>query len=91
MKRLVLTAFFLEVGFVLIVVPWSAFWDQNYFAQTVPFIGELITNDFVRGAVSGVGVVNIGAGLYELVSLLLARQQEPPPSIPRPPALPDQD
>ena len=74
MRRLLLIAFFLEVGFALIVVPWSAFWDRNYFAQAIPVVREVITNNFVRGAVSGLGVINIAVGVRELVSLLLARR-----------------
>jgi hypothetical protein len=78
--QLLLVAFFLEVGFALIVVPWSAFWDRNYFAQALPAVHALITNNFVRGAVSGVGVVNVAIGVSELISLLLARHAEPPVS-----------
>jgi hypothetical protein len=74
-KRLLLIAFFLEVGFALIVVPWSTFWERNYFAQALPFLGELITNNFVRGAVSGLGVVNVLTGISELASLFMARDQ----------------
>ena len=81
MKRLVLVAFFFEIGFVLIVVPWSAFWDRNYFAQVAPPLEALITNNFFRGAVSGLGVINILAGLAELVSMVLARNAERPVSI----------
>ena len=33
MRRLIYVAFFLEVGLLLIVLPWSAFWDRNYFAD----------------------------------------------------------
>ena len=81
MKRLLLVTFFFEVGFVLIVVPWSAFWDRNYFAQVAPPIEALITNNFVRGAVSGLGVINILAGLAEIVSMVLARTADRPASI----------
>ena len=81
MRRLLLIAFFLEVGFVLIVVPWSAYWDRNYFAQAVPVLQELITNNFVRGAVSGLGVINVAAGVSELVSLMLSRNVERPAPI----------
>ena len=81
MKRLVLVAFFFEIGFALIVVPWSAFWDRNYFAQVAPPLEALMTNNFVRGAVSGLGVINILAGLAELVSMMLARSAERPPSV----------
>lgn len=77
MRRLFLIAFFLEVGFALVVLPWSAFWERNYFAQALPAVSVIITNDFVKGAVSGVGVVNVVAGLAELVSLLMARGQDP--------------
>jgi hypothetical protein len=72
--RLLLIAFFLEAGFALIVVPWSAFWDRNYFAQAFPLVREIITNNFVRGAVSGLGVINLVVGVRELVSVLLARR-----------------
>ncbi len=73
MRRLLLTAFFLEVGFVLVVVPWSSYWDRNYFAQQLPQIHAVITNNFVRGAVTGLGIVNIAVAISELVSLFVSR------------------
>ena len=76
MKRLLIVAFFFEFGFALLIVPWSAFWDRNYFAEAVPAIHAFITNNFVRGAVSGLGVINLIAGLGELVSILLARNTD---------------
>ena len=76
MKRLFIVAFFFEIGFALVVVPWSAFWDRNYFAEAVPAIHAVITNNFVRGAVSGLGVINLIAGLGELISILLARNTD---------------
>ena len=81
MKRLLLVAFFLEIGFVLMVVPWSEYWDQNYFAQALPTLRALITNNFVRGAVSGLGVINVSAGLVELVSMVMSRNVDQPTSI----------
>lgn len=81
MKRLLLVGFFFEIGFVLIVIPWSAFWDRNYFAQVAPLLGALITNNFFRGAVSGLGLINVLAGLAELIALVLARSSERPASI----------
>lgn len=77
MKRLLLIAFFLEVGFVLIVVPWSAYWDRNYFAQGVPLVHGFVTNNFVRGAVSGIGLIDVAAGIGELVSLMMSKNVEP--------------
>ena len=79
MKRLLIVAFFFEFGIALLVVPWSSFWDRNYFAEVVPMIHTIIRNNFVRGAVSGLGIVNIAAGLVELISILLARHSEAAP------------
>ena len=67
MRRMLFIAFFFEIGFALLVVPWSAFWDRNYFAEAVPPIHAFITNNFVRGAVSGLGLINIVAGLGEII------------------------
>jgi hypothetical protein len=80
-KRLLLIAFFFEIGFVLIIIPWSAFWDRNYFVQVAPAFGTVITNNFFRGGVSGLGVINILAGVSDLLSLVLARSSERPASI----------
>lgn len=60
-------AFFIEVGLLLIVVPWSGFWERNYFAQAWPAFGALAMNNFARGAISGLGLVNLVAGFAELV------------------------
>ena len=77
MKRLVYAAGFLELGLVLIVIPWSMYWDRNYFAQALPAVRELMTNNFVRGAVSGLGVINVAIAIAELVSMIAARQSRP--------------
>ena len=81
MRKLLLVVFFLEIGLVLIVVPWSVYWDRNYFALSFPSIQTLITNNFVRGAVSGLGVVNVSAGLVDLVSMVWSRNVDHPASI----------
>lgn len=80
MSRLLLVAFFLEVGFVLIVAPWSSFWDRNYFAESMPLVDAIISNNYVRGAVSGLGVINVAAGIVELFSLLISRHVERQPA-----------
>jgi hypothetical protein len=79
-SRLLLVAFFLEVGFVLIVAPWSSFWDRNYFAESLPLLEVIISNNYMRGAVSGLGVINVGAGIVELFSLLVSRQVDRRPA-----------
>jgi hypothetical protein len=85
--RLVLTVFFFEAGLVLVVLPWSAYWEQNYFAQLLPPLRTFLANDFVRGAVSGLGVVNLFAGVAEIWTYLASRHlSDPVVSIRRTPA-----
>jgi len=74
MMRLLRAALFLEFGFMLIVVPWSAYWDRNYFATLLPHLHSLMINNFVRGAISGLGVINIVAGVSELAGVYAGRQ-----------------
>ena len=74
MTRLLLIAFFLEVGLVLTVAPWSAYWDRNYFVESFPLLDAVATNNFTRGAVTGLGIVNLLAAAAEMVSLFLARR-----------------
>ena len=78
MRRLLQIVFFFEVGFVLALVPWSAYWDRNYFADALPLLRAVITNDFVRGGVSGLGLVNLAIGMTELVSIFVARRDDEP-------------
>jgi hypothetical protein len=77
-SRLLLVVLFLEIGFVLVVVPWSSFWDRNYFVASLPALQPFVANNFVRGAVSGLGLVNIAAGIVELFSLLVSRPAQSP-------------
>lgn len=70
-------ALLIEAGLLLILIPWSAFWDRNYFAESLPVLGTLLTNNFVRGAVSGLGVVNLLAALAELADMFGGRSSRP--------------
>ena len=67
---MLLAVFFLEIGALLIVVPWTSFWDQNVFIESSSSLQRMFNNHFVRGAVSGLGVINLGVAVLEIVSLL---------------------
>ena len=65
---------------MLIVAPWSAFWERNFFVDAVPLLQQLAANPFVRGAVSGIGAITALAGLAELAGLFRRRRgPEPQP------------
>ena len=57
--RVVLLLIWLELGLVLILVPWSEFWDINYFLYQYPALGLVVKNPYLRGAISGLGVMNV--------------------------------
>lgn len=75
LRRLVYVAYFIEVGLLLVLVPWSAFWERNYFVESMPALAAFITNHFVRGAISGLGVINLYAGLADLAAIMAARHK----------------
>jgi hypothetical protein len=54
------------VGLLLVIVPWSSFWDRNLLLEASPTLFQLTRSAFVRGAVSGLGVLNLGAGVMEV-------------------------
>jgi hypothetical protein len=72
---LLLAALFVEAGFVLLVAPWTTFWDRNYFMDVVPQVRGLLTSNYFRGAVSGLGVIDLCAGIAELVAIFANRSQ----------------
>jgi len=69
LSRLLFLAYFVEVGLVLLVVPWSPFWDRNYFLDLWPALAALTHSNLVRGAVSGLGIINLWAAMAELATL----------------------
>ena len=66
---LVFVVFCFEIGVVLMVLPWLNSWDANL-AASFPWLATLWPNTFFRGAVSGLGMVNIYISFLELLSLL---------------------
>lgn len=66
------------------MAPWSGFWEHNFFAGRVPALEPLLSNLFVRGAVSGIGAITAIAGIAELATLLGPRRRGAQPPGPGP-------
>ena len=75
LTRILFAAYFLEAGLILIVAPWSGFWDRNLFIDAFPALAQLFESPFVRGAVSGIGAITVVAGLAELAGVVAQRQR----------------
>jgi hypothetical protein len=58
-----------ELGVFLLVFPWMRHWEPNYFGTFSPEWYQIWRSAYFRGAVSGVGLVNIYIALVELFRL----------------------
>ena len=63
----------LEMGALLLYLPWSVYWDQNYFLSHFPSLIPVLLHPSFRGVVSGLGVLDIILGLR----LMTARRPLP--------------
>lgn len=71
-------ALLLEAGLLLVLIPWSAFWERNYFVEWSRGVETVLTSNYTRGAISGLGLVNVWAALGELADLFGSRNPQSP-------------
>src|SRR5208282_4989668 len=65
-----------EMGALLLYLPWSAFWEQNFFLSHFPSLIHVVLHPSFRGAVSGLGVLDI------LLALSFIGSRSGPSSVP---------
>ncbi len=59
----------LELGLFLVMFPWSKYWDDNFFSSLNENWQHLWMNPYVRGAVSGLGLLNLYISFTEIFRL----------------------
>lgn len=69
------------LGMVVSVLPWTPGWTDNSLILSLPKVREFLSLDFVKGAVTGIGLVDIWIGIWEAVHY---RDQRPAPRTPTP-------
>jgi hypothetical protein len=63
--------FTFEIGLFLVIFPWmDNTWDLNYFQSFLPVMKTLWNDPYFRGAITGLGFVNIYIALLEVARLL---------------------
>jgi hypothetical protein len=69
-----------EMGALLLYLPWSAFWEQNYFLNHLPWLMPVLLHPSLRGIVSGIGVLDIfvAFGLFNPRAAQAVRVPPPP-------------
>jgi hypothetical protein len=48
-----------EMGALLLYLPWTRIWEQNYFLSHFPVLLPVLLHPSFRGLISGVGVLDI--------------------------------
>ena len=59
----------LELGLFLIIFPWTDYWTSNYFATFIPQYFWIWDSAYFKGAISGLGVVNLTICFSEIIRL----------------------
>jgi hypothetical protein len=53
------------VGVMLMIVPWRPEWSENPLLLSYPTLHDLATTGFIRGVVTGLGLLNVWIGFWE--------------------------
>lgn len=59
--------FYIELGMLLAVLPWTRLWTENGLVLGMPQLRSVLQMNFVRGVVTGVGLVDMWIGIWEAV------------------------
>lgn len=65
--KIIYILYSVEAGIFLLWLPWMSIWDSNYLTYLYPRILPVITNPFFKGAVLGLGILNLMIGIHEFV------------------------
>jgi hypothetical protein len=52
-------------GVLLVILPWTPEWTDNYLLLTFPNLRTVVSNGFFRGFCSGLGLLDIWIGFWE--------------------------
>jgi len=52
-------------GVLLIILPWTPGWTDNYLLLQFPELRTVVSNGFFRGLCSGLGLLDIWIGFWE--------------------------
>jgi hypothetical protein len=65
----------LEAGLFFIIAPWTRLWTLNPLLHCSPALSMVASNPFVRGFVSGFGMVHLLIGINDIIRINRARRQ----------------
>jgi len=65
--------FSLGVGLFLVVFPWSQWWNLNFLQDLIPAFRHVWNEPSFRGALTGLGLVNVYIACVRMFQLLRGR------------------
>jgi len=66
----------LMVGATLVLAPWTPLWDNHPALAASLRLREILLAPWFRGAVSGLGLVNLAAAAVDLSKIIFKRGRE---------------
>jgi len=66
-SMLVFVVFCIWIGMLLAVLPWTDAWTQNNILLRHPAVRAFFAQNFVRGATSGLGLIDVWLGIWQAV------------------------
>lgn len=66
----------LEAGVFFVIVPWTRVWTVNPILHHNLVLAMWVDNPFIRGFISGFGVVHILIGIKDIIRISRARREE---------------
>ena len=72
--RLFFALYCVEAGFFFLIVPWTRMWTLNPLLHSTTALSVFAGNAYVRGFVSGFGVVHLLIAAKDLVRISQARR-----------------
>ncbi len=67
------------LGMVVSILPWTPLWTDNGLMLSLPRLRVLASLNFVRGAITGLGLLDIWMGIWEAVHY---HDRRPAPKVP---------
>lgn len=67
----------LEAGLFFTIVPWTRIWTMNPLLHNNLAVGLWADNPFLRGFISGVGVIHLLIGVKDIIRISKKRRSSP--------------
>ena len=53
-------------GTILVILPWSSYWDSNYYFQYSHLLETILVNPVARSGVTALGIIDFLIGIDEV-------------------------